>query len=71
MNTIEEKKSYTGWIIGMMIAWLIPLIGFPVIIYGMTQAWKQKDKVFMIWSIIAFFLVTSNAAIGGYVGWNS
>lgn len=73
---MEEKSSTTALVLSILglFFWLIPIIGFPIIIIGLIfsiSGMKEKRKystAALICSIIALVLVTINAATGAYLG---
>ncbi len=72
-----EKKARRSFILGIvgLLAWLIPLFGFPVTIVGIVFGVKglpstkhKKAVAGLTMSIIGLVLTIINAAIGAYMG---
>lgn len=58
-----------------LIAWLLPIVGFPVTITGLVLGFKSlngprrgKATAGLVLCIIGLVLTTANAAIGAYLG---
>ena len=74
----ENKKSYAGLILGIisLVAWLLPIAGYPVSIVGIvlsTKAIKKPDNktiaiVGMVLSIIGLILTLINSFLGALIG---
>lgn len=82
-NTIHsaEKKglSITSLILGILglIVWLLPIIGFPIIIVGLVLGICGRNKggkgmatAGIVLCIITLILTTANSAIGAYKGYH-
>lgn len=69
----QSKKSNAGFILGIisLIAWLLPLAGYPVSIVGLVLSIKAKKNpenktaiAGMILSIIGLILTLTNSILG-------
>ncbi len=76
-NPKANGKAVAGLVLGLVgiVAWFIPLIGFPVTIVGLIMSvlgLKSQKKNMAIAGLvlcIIFLVVTiANAAIGAYIG---
>ena len=72
--TTEEnppQKSTASLVLGIVgcIAWLIPLIGFPVTIVGLILGIRRKYTVGIILNVIGFSLTLVNSAVGAVLGY--
>ena len=72
-TTVEEKrpqKSTASLVLGIVgcIAWLIPLIGFPVTIVGLILGIRRKYTVGIILNVIGFSLTLVNCTVGAVLG---
>jgi hypothetical protein len=70
-------KSIASLCLGLfgLIAWLLPIIGFPVTITGLVLGFKSLSgarrgmaTAGIVLCIIGLVLTTANAAIGAYLG---
>ena len=72
--TTEEnppQKSTASLVLGIVgcIAWLIPLIGFPVTIVGLILGIRRKYTVGIILNVIWLSLTLVNSAVGAVLGY--
>lgn len=72
--TTEEnppQKSTASLVLGIVgcIAWLIPLIGFPVTIVGLILGIRRKYTVGIILNVIGLSLTLVNSAVGAVLGY--
>ena len=74
---VKKDRSTTGLVLGLVsiVAWLIPIIGFPVTICGIIFSAKSLDTpgrgkaiAGMILSIIFLCLTILNSIIGAIIG---
>ena len=72
----NDNRASTSLILGILslIAWLLPLIGYPVTIIGIVMGIKSKDSASqnlalagLILSIIGLAFTVANSAIGAYM----
>lgn len=76
--TQERPKSIAALVLGIigLLAWLIPLIGFPITIVGLVLSTKgmRAKKAYatagLVLNIIGLFLTIANSAIGAFMGAN-
>ena len=75
----NNKKATTSLTLGIisLIAWLLPLAGYPVSvigliigIIGLNSEEKNKAMTGLILSIVGLALCVANSAIGAYMGAN-
>ena len=74
----QQPKSIAALVLGIvgLIAWLIPLAGFPITIVGVIlsvngmKSNKSYAKAALIISIIGLVLCIINASIGAFMGAN-
>ena len=78
--TTEDKSANTGFILGLIsiIAWLLPLVGYPVTICGIISSSKVlkssngngKAKAGLILSIIFLIATVINSIMGVIINLN-
>ena len=73
----ETKKSTTGLVLGIigLVAWLIPIIGAPIVIVGLIYSIKGLKSLKHDMAVVAIVLCSFgllltiiNASIGAYLG---
>lgn len=67
-----NEKSTASLVLGIvsLIAWIIPLIGFPVCIVGLILGVRKKYTVGIVLNVIGLVCTVANSAIGAYMGAN-
>ena len=78
--TTEDKSANTGFILGLIsiIAWLLPLVGYPVTICGIVSSskglkssnGKGKANAGLILSIIFLIATVINSIMGVIINFN-
>ena len=65
-----ENKSTASLVLGIisLIAWLLPLAGFPVSIIGLILENRKKYTVGTVLNVIGLMLCVANSAIGAFMG---
>lgn len=72
-----EKKSNAGFVLGIIsiLAWLLPIAGYPVSIIGLVLSIKAKKNpenktalAGIILSIIGLVLTVINSLLGAFIG---
>ena len=66
------EKSTASLVLGLigLIAWIIPLIGFPVTIVGLILGIKKKYTPGIVLNVICLLLTVANSAIGAFMGYH-
>lgn len=66
----QQNKSTVSLVLGIcsLIAWLIPLLGFPVSIVGLIFGIKNKYTVGIVLNVIGLAITVANSAIGAFIG---
>ena len=69
---VQSNRSTASLVLGIigLIAWILPLIGFPVVIIGLILGIKKKYTAGIVLNVIALVLTVANSAIGAYMGAN-
>ena len=69
---MSEKKNTVSLVLGIcsLIAWFIPLLGFPVSIIGLILGIKDKYTAGIVLNVIGLALTVGNSAIGAFMGAN-
>jgi DNA-directed RNA polymerase subunit RPC12/RpoP len=69
-ENLEPKKSMASLILGIvgLLAWLIPLVGFPVTIIGLILGIRKKYLPGIILNIIGLVLTLGNSIWGAILG---
>ncbi|MBE6385212.1 MAG: hypothetical protein E7048_06070 [Lentisphaerae bacterium] len=69
---MSEKKNTVSLVLGIvsLIAWLLPLVGFPVSIVGLILGIKDKYTTGIILNVIGLAITVANSAIGAFMGAN-
>ena len=70
--SVPGEKSTASLVLGLigLIAWIIPLFGFPVTIVGLILGIKKKYTVGIVLNVITLMLTVASSAIGAYMGAN-
>jgi ABC-type Fe3+ transport system permease subunit len=68
-NSDKKEMGMLAWVVAC-ICWLFPLLGFPVIGWYMTKAWKTRNSGFMIALVFSLVLCVANATLGAYLGYH-
>ena len=75
----QNNKAIAGLVLGItsLLAWLLPLLGYPVSIVGIIKTTKRKKSekkniaiVGLVLSIIGLVLTLGNSAYGVYLALN-
>ena len=71
-TSTSGEKSTASLVLGLigLIAWIIPLIGFPVTIVGLILGIKKKYTVGIVLNVICLLLTVANSAIGAFMGYH-
>ena len=66
----NEQKSTTSLVLGIisLIAWIIPLLGFPISIVGLIFGIYKKYTTGIILNVIGLSITLINSAIGAVLG---
>ena len=69
-DTVVYNKSTASLVLGIIgfVAWLIPLIGFPVTIIGLILGIRRKYTAGIVLNVIGLVITLINSVIGAVLG---